>query len=351
MLNLFNVIYLQSIICPIMIKTKGKPRWYDYVICIVAGIFVVAICNFAAYIPAIRSLPEHLYDKMIVDRIIWSLSSATFFYGISFYFVVIVLQSNFKYKPPHNVILWAVTPYTLANLFLGNTIFSGRRSSSALGKALDEEYIYQIEPELLAFYHHADLKYYLSAIIMGYFVLIFFKGYQKRMFAILSAKAKSLPKKPRSKEREDKELLDEAQKLANTFADTENVKSTDPDSEVLDVDFFAFIHGEGFDYVIINEGYAIPFLADDEEPIDAIFEGIFIQINSTLYIRADHIMLFDLEKHYIIISPVLEELFEKINKKSVQSKLYSYRCQHKPKSYYQIEPTLVEKIKSKFKMD
>ncbi len=351
MLNLFNVIYLQSIICPIMIKTKAKLRWYDYVICIVAGIFVVAICNFAAYIPALRSLPEHLYDKMIVDRINWSLSSATFFYGIWFYFVVIILQSNFKYKPPRNVTLWTVAPYTFASLFMGNGIFNERRSSSALAEALDEVSISRVDPEIMDFYRQADLKYYLSAILIGYFVLIFFKGYRKRMFAILSAQSKKIPKKMKSKDREDKELLDEAQKLANTFANTDKIKSTDPDSEVLDVDFFAFIHGEGFDYVIINEGYAIPFLADDEEPIDAIFEGIFIQINSTLYIRADHIMLFDLEKLYIIISPVLEELFEKINKKSVQSKLYSYRCQHKPKSYYQIEPTLVEKIKSKFKMD
>ena len=335
-----------------MIETKGKPRWYDYVICIVTGIFVVTICNFSAYIPALRSLSEPLFDKMIVDRIIWSLFSATFFYGISFYFVVIILQSNFKYKPPRNVTLWAVAPYTLVSLFLGNGIFSERRSrSSALAEALDEVYISRVDPEIMDFYRQADLKYYLSAIIIGYFVLIFFKGYRKRMLAILSAKAKNPTKKTRSKEREDKELLDEAQKLANTFADTDKIKSTDPDSEVLDVDFFAFIYGEGFDYVIINEGFAIPFLADDDEPIDTIFEGIFIQINSTLYIRADHIMLFDLEKHYIIISPVLEELFEKITKKSVQNKLYSYRCLHKPKSYYQIEPRLVEKIKSRFKMD
>jgi len=62
-------------------------------------------------------------------------------------------------------------------------------------------------------------------------------------------------------------------------------------------------------------------------------------------------MLFDFEKHYIIISPVLEELFDKITKKSVQNKLYSYRCQHKPKNYYQIDPALVGKIKSRFKMD
>lgn len=334
-----------------MIKTKAKPRWYDYVICIVTGIFVVAICNFAAYIPALRSLPEHLYDKMIVDRIIWSLFSATFFYGILFYFVVVILRSNFKYKPPRNVTLWAVAPYTLVSLFLGNGIFSEKRSRSASAEALDEVYISRVDPEIMDFYRQADLKYYLVAIIIGYFVLIFFKGYQKRMLAILSAKAKNRTKKPRSKDVEDKRLLDEAQKLANTFADTDKIKSTDPDSEVLDVDFFAFIYGEGFDYVIINEGYAIPFVADDDEPIDAIFEGTFIQINSTLYIRADHIMLFDLEEHYIIISPVLEELFEKITKKSVQNKLYSYRCQHKPKSYYQIAPTLVAKIKSKFKMD
>ncbi|MDF2515919.1 MAG: hypothetical protein K0R59_1215 [Sphingobacterium sp.] len=335
-----------------MIETKGKPRWYDYVICIVTGIFVVATCNFSAYIPALRSLSEPLFDKMIVDRIIWSLFSATFFYGISFYFVVIILQSNFKYKPPRNVTLWTVAPYTLVSLFLGNGIFSERRSrSSALAEALDEVYISRVDPEIMDFYRQADLKYYLSAIIIGYFVLIFFKGYQKRMLAILSAKAKNPTKKTRSKDVEDKRLLDKAQKLANTFADTDKVKSTDPDSEVLDVDFFAFIYGEGFDYVIINEGHVVPFFNKDDEPLDTIFEGIFVQINRTLYIRADHIMLFDLEKHYIIISPVLEELFEKITKKSVQNKLYSYRCQHKSKSYYQIEPRLVAKIKSKFKMD
>ncbi len=334
-----------------MIKRKSKPRWFDYFICIVLGILVVALCNFAAYIPALRSLSEHLYDKMIVDRIFWSLSSATIFYIFWFSIIMLVVQSDFKYRPPNNLVLWSVLPYTLTHLLFGYAIFSARRSSSALGEALDEVYISQIEPEILAFYQQADLKYYLSAIVIGYFVLIFSKGYRKRLLAILSAKAKNPTKKRRSKEREDKELLDEAQKLANTFVDAENVKSTDPDSEVLDVDFFAFIHGEGFDYVIINEGHAIPFIADDDEPIDAIFEGIFIQINSTLYIRADHIMLFDFEKHYIIISPVLEELFDKINKKSVQSKLYSYRCQHKPKNYYQMDPTLVGKIKSRFKMD
>ncbi|PUV26286.1 hypothetical protein [Sphingobacterium athyrii] len=333
-----------------MIKTKSKPRWYDYVICIVAGIFVVAICNFAAYIPALRSLPEQLYDKMIVDRIIWSLSSATF-YVFWLSVVMLVVQSDFKYRPPHNLVLWSVLPYTLTNLLFGYAIFNARRNSSALDEALDVVPMSRDESEILAFYQQADLKYYLSAVIIGYLVLIFFKGYQKRMLAILSAESKNPTKKTRSKDVEEKRLLDEAQKLANTFADTDKIKSTDPDSEVLDVDFFAFIYGEGFDYVIINEGYAIPFVADDDEPIDTIFEGIFIQINSTLYIRADHIMLFDLEKHYIIISPALEELFEKINRKSVQSKLYSYRCQHKPASYYQIEPTLVDKIKSTFKMD
>lgn len=334
-----------------MIETTSKPRWYDYLICIVAGIFVMAICNFVAYIPALRSLPEHLYDKMIVDRISWSLLSATFFYGIWFYFVVIILQSNFKYKPPRNVTLWAVVPYTLASLFVGNAIFSERRSRSALAEALDEVYVSRIDPEIMDFYRQADLKYYLSAIIIGYFVLIFFKGYRKRMLAILSAKSKNPTNKKRSKDVEDKKLIDEAQKLANTFADTDKIKSTDPDSEGVDVDFFAFIYGEGFDYVIINEGHVVPFFNKDDEPLDTIFEGIFVQINRTLYIRADHIMLFDLEKHYIIISPMLEELFEKITKQSVQNKLYSYRCLHKPKSYYQIEPRLVEKIQSRFKMD
>jgi hypothetical protein len=334
-----------------MIKTKSKPRLYDYVICIVAGIFVMAICNFAAYIPALRSLPEHLYDKMIVDRIIWSLVSATIFYVFWFSIVILLVQSDFKYRPPHNLLLWSVLPYTLTNLLFGYAIFNARRNSSPLDEALDVVPMSRDESEILAFYQQADLKYYFSAIIIGYFVLIFFKGYQKRMLAILSAESKNPTKKPRSQDRKDKELLEEAQKLANTFADTDKIKSSDPDSEVLDVDFFAFIYGEGFDYVIINEGHVVPFFNKDEEPLDTIFEGIFVQINRTLYIRVDHIMLFDLEKHYIIISPVLEELFERITKKSVQNKLYSYRCQHKSKSYYQIEPRLVAKIKSKFKMD
>lgn len=334
-----------------MIETTSKPRWYDYLICIVVGILVVASCNFVAYIPALRSLPEPLYDKMIVDRISWSLSSATIFYGFWFWIVVMMAQANFKHKPPNDLVLWAIVPYTFSHLIFGYGLFSDRRSSSALAEALDEVYISRVEPEIMAFYRQADLKYYLSAILIGYFVLIFFKGYRKRMFAILSAQSKKTPKKTRSKDREDKKLIDEAQKLANTFADTDKVKSTDPARVGVDVDFFAFIYGEGFDYVIINEGHVVPFFNKDDEPLDTIFEGIFVQINRTLYIRADHIMLFDLEKLYIIISPMLEELFEKITKKSVQNKLYSYRCLHKPKSYYRIEPRLVEKIKSRFKMD
>ncbi|WP_293886313.1 hypothetical protein [Sphingobacterium sp. UBA3549] len=334
-----------------MLETRSKPKWYDYVICIVAAIVVMAICNFTAYIPALRYLPVHLYDKMIVDRIIWSLLSATTLYVFCFSIVIIVVQSDFKYRPPHNLIVWSALPYTLSNLFLGYAIFNANRNSGEPNENLDELYISGAEPQILAFYQQADLKYYLPAIVIGYFVLIFFKGYRKRLFAILSAESKNLPKKTGSKDREDKELIDEAQKLANTFADVENVKANDPGSEVLDVDFFAFIHGEGFDYVIINEGHVVPFLNKDNEPLDTIFEGIFVQINKTLYIRADHIMLFDLENNYIIISPMLEELFAKITKKSVQNKLYSYRCLHKPRSYYQIEPSLVDKIKSTFKMD
>jgi hypothetical protein len=334
-----------------MIEKKDKPKWYDYVVCIVTGIFVVAICNFVAYIPALRSLAEQLYDRMIVDRIIWSLFSAATLYVFWFCAVMLVVQSDFKYTPPHNPVLWSILPYTLTHLLFGYAFFNASRNSNELGRDLDELYMSGTEPEILDFYHQADLKYYFSAMLIGYFVLIFFKGYRKRMFAILSTESKNLPKKPSSKDVEDKRLIDEAQKLANTFADIDKIKPTDPDSEVFDVDFFAFIYGEGFDYVIINEGYAIPFLADAGEPIDTIFEGIFIQINSTLYIRADHIMLFDLENHYIIISAMLEELFEKITKKNVQNKLYSYRCLHMPKSYYQIDPALVEKIKSKFKRD
>lgn len=334
-----------------MIETKGKPKWYDYLICIVAGILMVAICNFAAYIPALRSLAEPLYDKMIVDRIIWSLSSATAFYGFWFCTVVMIAQLNFKHNPPNDLALWAVVPYTFTHLFFGYALFNTGRNSSALGKALDEVYVSRIEPEIMAFYRQADFKYYLSAVIIGYFVLIFFKVYRKRMFAILSAQYKNPAKKTRSKDREDKRLIDEAQKLANTFVEAEKVKSTDPAREIIDVEFFAFIYGEDFDYAIINEGHVIPFLTEDDEPLDTIFEGDFIQINKTLYIRADHIMLFDLEEYYIIISPVLEDLFEKITKKNVQNKLYSYRCLHKPGGYYQIEPTLVAKIISKFKMD
>ncbi|WP_286753532.1 MULTISPECIES: hypothetical protein [Sphingobacterium] len=334
-----------------MIKTKSNPRWYDYFICIVVGIFVVAICNFAAYVPALRSLPQPHYDEMMVDRIIWSLLSATTLYVFWFCVVMVVVQSDFKYRPPHYLILWSILPYILNNLLFGYAIFNQRRNSSVMDEALDVVSPYGGESEILAFYQQVDLKYYLSAVIFGYFVLICFKGYRKRMFAILSTESKNLPKKTSSKDIEDKRLIEEAQKLANTFVDAENFKSTDPDSEALDVEFFAFIHGEGFDYVIINEGHAIPFLADDDEALDTSFDGIFIHINSTLYIRADHIMLFDLEKNYIIISPVLEALFEKINKKSVQNKLYSYRCLHKPGGYYQIEPTLVAKIKSRFKMD
>lgn len=334
-----------------MIKTKGNPRSYDYVFCIVTGIFLVAICNFVAFIPALRSLPEHLYDSMIVNRMSWSLLWATIFYLFWYCTVMLFVPSDFKYRPSHKLVAWSVLPYTLTNLFFFYDMFSRRRSSRAPGKALDEVYNQKVEPIILDFYRQADLKYYLSAIIIGYLVLIFFRGYQKRMRAILIEESENLHIYTRSKEREDKKLVDEAEKLANTFVDTDKTKCTDPAAEVLDVGFFAFIYGEGFDYVIMNEGLAIPFLADDDEPIDTIFEGIFIQINSTLYIRDDHIMLFDLEKHYIIISPFLEELFEKISKKSVQSKLYSYRCQHKPRSYYQIETTLVEKIKSRFKMD
>ncbi|CAM3548249.1 hypothetical protein SPPR111872_06545 [Sphingobacterium prati] len=52
----------------------------------------------------------------------------------------------------------------------------------------------------------------------------------------------------------------------------------------------------------------------------------------------------------IYLYPVLEALFEKINKKCVKEKLYSYRCPGKPSCYYQIDSALETKLRDKFKM-
>lgn len=341
---------------------KTKDAWKSIIFYLFATCVVFAVCNFFAYIPILRTLSGELYDQFLADRIVWAFaSSATF----SFFFIMIgcFIVSLFHRSRPLNkstLFLWSFVPYFLCTVLFGYLLFEQRNTD--LDKVVPYRHRYSIDKEpfsameiaLNKLYHQGDLSYYLYAVSIGFLILALYKGYRKHFLVAIRYmsgntilyRESSLP----SVEHAD-ELIHKAEKLANTFANPSLKTAPEGDIPKIEVDFFAFIYGEGFDYVIINEGHTIPFIFEDGEDLDNFFSSIFLRINSTLYIRYDQIMLFNFEKNFIIISPTLEKVFENINRQNVKNKLFTYKFLGKPKGYYNIDPVLIPELKKKLKCE
>ena len=324
---------------------KHKTKWKDYIVCLSVTIIFVSICGFAAYIPVLVSAPQDLFLAFILDRLKLIVPAAVLFSGIALFLTMWSIVSYYGYKPTKFKAFWTFVPYTLT-VFLMAGIFY--RNSLPIEKLFVPSYIRTASPDLT---HHNvpwDLMWFLCAVVNGYIFLLQYSPYQKSLFNVIGSELlnKSSYFNPQSIKEND--LLEGAESLADTFSASNRKESANDDPPALQYEFYAFIYGEGFDYVITDEGYAVPFLFEDEDTIDDLHGGIYLQINKTLYIRFDHIILFDFEELYIVVSPSLEALFEKINKKSVKEKLYSYRYKDKGRGYYQIDSTLEAKLRSKF---
>lgn len=327
---------------------KHKANWKDYSVCLSVTIIFVSICGLAAYIPVFVSAPQDGFLAFILDRLKLIVPAAVLFSGITLILTIWGIVSHYGYKPVKFKSFWTFVPYTLTVFLMAGILY---RNSLPIEKLFIPSYIRATSPDLT---HHNvpwDLMWFLCAVANGYIFLPQYSAYRKSLFNVIGSELLNKSSYFNPQIIRENDLLEEAERLANTFSKSNRKESVNDDPATHQYEFYAFIYGEGFDYVIIDEGYAVPFLFEDEDTVDDLHGGIYVQINKTLYIRFDHIMLFDFEELYIVVSPSLEALFEKINKKSVKEKLYSYRYTDKGSGYYKIDSTLEAKLRSKFKME
>ncbi|MBE8719946.1 hypothetical protein C4F40_04275 [Sphingobacterium sp. Ka21] len=312
----------------------------------------IAIAIFSAFIPVIQSLSGELHDKFLRDRISYALMAGLIFSIIACTATYFTMYPIYLKRPPRKQALafWAFAPYTLIILFLTYAFAQFANMDLTDLSDRNEHPFIRIDPDIERLTIQADLNYFIVAALIGYALLFIYKGFRKHFTLIamdfLPAQS-STPQAAKPVELSDHStdtLLDEAQKLASTFA---NPKPVDPNAPTVEIDFYAFVYGEGFDYVVFNEGFTTPFLFDEDDTIDTLHEGMYLHINKALYIRFDQIMMIDLEQRYIVIAPPLMKIFKAVNHEGVKKKIASYRYPGKPNGYYRIDPTLIAKLKKK----
>ncbi|MFD2553572.1 hypothetical protein [Sphingobacterium tabacisoli] len=338
---------------------KPIQAWKSFIFYPFATFVIMAVCSFCAYIPRLRTLSGELYNQFLADRIQWALLSSMMllFFFTSVVFLLIPLFHSRRPLTKITLFFWSFVPYFLYTAIFGYLFYDDQNID--LDKvvpyrspySLNKEPFSALEIELTKLHHQGDLSYYLYAISIGFLILALYKGHRKHfltMVLYIADRPSSYPQETTAAVDNSEDLLHKAEKLANTFS---KPPSKAPPKAEIDIEMYAFIYGKGFDYVIINQGFTVPMEFDDKETPENFYDGIFLHINDLLYIRYDHIMLIDVKKKIIIISPLLQKVFDQINKESVKKKLLSYRAIGQPKGYYSIAPHLVLKLKKKFNME
>ena len=329
-----------------------KPTWKNYCIYFILIYVCIAIAIFSAYIPVIQSLSGELHDKFLRDRISYALMAGLMFSIIACTATYFTMYPIHLKRPPRKQALafWAFAPYTMIILFFTYAFVQFANMDITDLSDRNEHPFIRIDPDIERLTIQADLNYFIIAALIGYALLFAYKGFRKHFVLIVTESFSDNTSTPQAAERielsnqSNDELIDEAQKLANTFAEP---KPVNPNAPTVEIDFYAFVYGEGFDYVIFNEGFTTPFLFDEDDTIDTLHEGMYLHINKALYIRFDQIMMLDLEQRYIVIAPPLMKIFKAVNRESVKKKIASYRYPGKPNGYYRIDPTLIAKLKKK----
>ncbi len=336
-----------------------KKVWPSFIIYFSTTFVVTTVCSFCAYIPLLRTLSGEPYDQFLADRIRWALFSSATFPSFFTLIAVLIASARHKVRPLNNsrLFLCSLGPYITYCILFGYLFFSQQHIDLDSVKPFvspydpSERIFSEMEIALVKLSYQGDLNYYLYAISIGFLLLILYTGYRKHFFVMVQSSTNT----PTSNRRENtnsidsnKELLHEAEKLANTFA---KPIAKDTPKTAVNFEMYAFIYGEGFDYVIINGGHTIPMVFDDNEGPATILNGIYLHINNLLYIRCDHVMLIDVKKKIVVISPLLQAIFDRINKESVKKKLFSYQVPGQSKGHYAIAPQLIPEIKKKLKME
>ncbi|WP_144062639.1 hypothetical protein [Sphingobacterium paucimobilis] len=338
---------------------KPEQAWKSFIFYPSATFLITAACSFCAYIPLLHTLSGDLYDQFLADRIQWALILSIVFSSFFTLCITLIISRSHSRRPLTKITLffWSFVPYFLYTAFFGYLFH--RQKNIDLDKVvpyrspyfIDNEPFSAIEIELTKLSYQGDLSYYLYAISIGFLILALYKGYRKHfltMVQYIADRPSSYPQETTAVVDNSEELLHKAEKLANTFS---KPPPEDTPKAKVDIEMYAFIYGKGFDYVIIDHGFTVPMVFDNEEGPENFYDGIFLHINDLLYIRYDHIMLIDVKKKIIIISPLLQKVFDQINKESVKKKLLSYRAIGQPKGYYTIAPHLALKLKKKFNME
>lgn len=171
-----------------MIDQKNKPSWKDWTICVVIGILMASLCNLAAYIPTIRSLPEPDRTDFLRDRAVWAPTVGTLYYFMWFCCALIALKAlnyikNLKIKS----LLLAFVPHTCYALFTLNQLYYTRSIAESNKKSVTDLLFGDIKSKFDALYPKVDLEYYFAAVLIGYLVLILYSGYRKRLLKIVQA--------------------------------------------------------------------------------------------------------------------------------------------------------------------
>lgn len=337
-----------------MEKTHGlislvRP-WVSYFAPLVLLVFVG---TFMTYLPAIQAASDDLYEIYLSKGLLISLLLCLFvpfFSSLAVHKIIHSIYIPNMRKVPN---IWAYMPYLFGVGILSLLFLTVPYLPADLGYVGS----YPVDPALHGLHQLIDLRYFLAVTFLVFLLLLFHKALYKHFYGIflwsypahadddvLNCDRQSTSKSSDSDEaKHNEEFVDMAEKMANTFADPSPAKNMGS----VEVDFFSFIYGEGFDYVIINEGYTVPFMTEDGEEIDDMYEGLFAHINKTLYIRLDHIMLINLEDLIVGISPQLEDIYNKVNNKRVKEKIASYRYKPDSGSLFKIDPMLVAKLEKK----
>ncbi|MCY4780615.1 hypothetical protein ORI89_13225 [Sphingobacterium sp. UT-1RO-CII-1] len=315
--------------------------------------------TFMSYWPALQGAADDLYDiylrEAFFNALLVNAIITVLFSGVVFIFVYFRYTTT-QQKPPW---IWTYMLYAFILLFyswqfLIDLTDDLSRSGGSFYAAFSD---LPIDPVLYELGRLRDARYFFLIITVGLILLLLYKPLynhfcavfipnnymQKASFLSETDQEDTLKSESKNQEESMDDFVDRAEKMANTFADpvlNEKVAS-------VEIDFFSFVYGEGFDYVIINEGYTVPYLMDDEEEIDDMYGGIFIHVNKNLYIRFDHIVMVDMNELYVMISPELEGIYQKVNNKRVKEKIASYRYKPNSPTLFKIHPQLVAKLEQK----
>lgn len=326
-------------------------NWKNRCIYAIAAALLVSAAFFASYIPTIPSISgelyadflQHLMNKFLLPIFLLSIATSGIFH-------LFMLSGDDYARFKKNALLtFAFVPYTLSLGFVALNFSHSIKADRQVETSLQNV---AIEADVRTLILQRDFKYFIAAALIGYLVLLLYK----RLYLVLWDMFKN--RKPsRNTQTADQpqateplvapadSLLDEAQTLANTFADPKPPTEQFP----IAIEFYAFVHGEGFEYVVINEGITKPFHMGEGDTLDDFHGGIFLHINTALYIRLDHIMMIETESKFIMISDELAAIIKAIDNENIRKKIYSYRCPGKPNGYYRIHPKLLGKLKKTIK--